>query len=209
MFISLSYHVTSIIMKLFLIHLLSTIGCIFLRIRGIHTGTGIILSKLPRIKKFPGATIIIGNGVTIHSMPRMNPVLSHRSCLAALSQQAHISLGEGCGLSGAILICVNSIHIGSNTLIGADALIMDNDMHYPLGGTQWGNTWGHPEQGKPIFIGEGCFIGARSIILKGVTIGNGAVVAAGAVVTRDVPSGYLAIGNPATNRPLPERLKHP
>jgi acetyltransferase-like isoleucine patch superfamily enzyme len=35
------------------------------------------------------------------------------------------------------------------------------------------------------------------------------VVAAGAVVTRDVPSGCLAIGNPAENKPLPERLRHP
>ena len=82
-------------------------------------------------------------------------------------------------------------------------------MHYPRSGASWGSTWGNPGHGKPIHIGEGCFIGARAIILKGVTIGSGAVVAAGAVVTRDVPSGWLAIGNPAENKPLPERLRHP
>lgn len=69
-------------MKLFLIHLLSGIGRLLLRLRGVRTGTGIILSGLPLIKKFPGASITIGNGVTIHSLTRMNPVLSHHTCLA-------------------------------------------------------------------------------------------------------------------------------
>jgi len=53
-----------------------------------------------------------------------------------------------------------------------------------------------------VIIGRGCFIGARAIILKGVTIGDCAVVGAGAVVTRDVPAGHLAAGNPAVCRPL-------
>ena len=171
-------------MKLFLIHLLSGIGRLLLRLRGVRTGTGIILSGFPLIKKFPGASITIGNGVTIHSLTRMNPVLSHHTCLAALSNQASITLEDGCGISGATLVCVNGIRIGRHTLIGADALILDNDMHYPRSG-------------------------ARATILKGVTIGSGSVVAAGAVVTRDVPPGCLAIGNPAVNKPLPERLKHP
>ena len=46
-------------------------------------------------------------------------------------------------------------------------------------------------------IGRNCFIGARSIIMPGITIGDGSVVAAGAVVTRDVPSGCIVAGNPA------------
>lgn len=195
--------------KKLIIQFLSKIGCLLLKLQGVHTGPGVILSGLPRIKKFPGASITIGSGVTIHSMARMNPVLSHHACLAALSNEASITLEDGCGISGATLVCVKGIHIGRHTLIGADTLILDNDMHYPRSDAKWGSTWGHPEEGKPIHIGEGCFIGARSIILKGVTIGAGAVVAAGAVVTRDVPSGFLAIGNPAENKPLPERLKHP
>lgn len=74
-------------MKLFLIHLLSGIGRLLLRLRGVRTGTGIILSGFPLIKKFPGASI------TIHSLTRMNPVLSHHTCLAALSNQASRSNG--------------------------------------------------------------------------------------------------------------------
>ena len=122
----------------------------------------------------------------------------------------NISIGEGSFVNfDCVFLDLEPIRIGRHTLIGADALILDNDMHYPRSGARWGSTLGQPEQGQPISIGEGCFIGARATILKGVTIGSGSVVAAGAVVTRDVPPGCLAIGNPAVNKPLPERLKHP
>ena len=49
----------------------------------------------------------------------------------------------------------------------------------------------------PVNIGDDAFIGAHAIILKGVSIGEGAVVAAGSVVNADVPSGMIAGGNPA------------
>lgn len=196
-------------LKHILIQALSRLGCILLHMKGVNTGKGVILSNFPIIRKCHGSNISIGNRVTLHSMRRMNPVLTCRTCIATISEKAKIILSDGCGVSGTTMIAVNSIFIGKDTLIGADSLIIDNDMHYPLSGSKWGNTWGQREQGKPIHIGAGCFIGARSIILKGVIIGDGAVVAAGAVVARDVPSGCLAAGNPAVNRPLPERLKHP
>jgi acetyltransferase-like isoleucine patch superfamily enzyme len=47
-------------------------------------------------------------------------------------------------------------------------------------------------------IGRNCFIGARSIILPGITVGDGSIVAAGAVVTKDVPPKSIVAGNPAT-----------
>jgi maltose O-acetyltransferase len=54
-------------------------------------------------------------------------------------------------------------------------------------------------------IGKGCFLSARLFILKRVTIADDAVVAAGAVVNKNVPNEHLAAGNPAVCRPLPER----
>lgn len=50
---------------------------------------------------------------------------------------------------------------------------------------------------RPIVVGNGCWIGARSIILGGVSIGSGSIVAAGSVVTRDVPENVLVAGVPA------------
>ncbi|MEJ6719067.1 MAG: DapH/DapD/GlmU-related protein, partial [Akkermansiaceae bacterium] len=51
---------------------------------------------------------------------------------------------------------------------------------------------------RPVVIGRKCFIGARAIILKGVTVGDHAVIGAGSVVTRDVASNTVVAGNPAT-----------
>lgn len=55
----------------------------------------------------------------------------------------------------------------------------------------------YPPLIAPVIIGDNCWIGANSIILPGVTIGDCSVVAAGSVVTKDVPPGVLVAGNPA------------
>jgi acetyltransferase-like isoleucine patch superfamily enzyme len=60
---------------------------------------------------------------------------------------------------------------------------------------------------EPARICRGASLGANSTVLPGVTIGEGALVAAGAVVTRDVPAWHMALGMPATFTPLPEDLK--
>ena len=81
-----------------------------------------------------------------------------------------------------------SVKIGNNVNIAWDCNILDRDYHAFNGDS---------EVVKPVAIEDHVWIGVRSIILKGVTIGEGAVVAAGSVVTRDVPAGCLVAGNPA------------
>ena len=81
-----------------------------------------------------------------------------------------------------------SVKIGNNVNIAWDCNILDRDYHAFNGDS---------EVVKPVVIEDHVWIGVRSIILKGVTIGEGAVVAAGSVVTRDVPAGCLVAGNPA------------
>jgi acetyltransferase-like isoleucine patch superfamily enzyme len=88
------------------------------------------------------------------------------------------------------IIAEDSVRIGDDTLVSWDVLIMDTDYHEIDG----------CEKHRPVSIGSGVWIGARASILKGVAIGDGAVIAAGAVVTSDVPPGYLAAGTPA--RPI-------
>ncbi|MDF1762119.1 MAG: acyltransferase [Oleibacter sp.] len=75
------------------------------------------------------------------------------------------------------------IFVGDDTYIAFDAAILSHDMTRNI----------H----KDVVIGKRCFIGARSIILPGVTIGDEVVVAAGSIVTRDIPSNSLVAGNPA------------
>lgn len=94
--------------------------------------------------------------------------------------------------SNVILICHKKVHIGTGSIIASNVLIRDSDGHAI-------SVDESPPARKiiPIKIGKKVWVGAHSIILKGVTIGDGAVVAAGSVVTKDVKPGVLVGGNPA------------
>jgi acetyltransferase-like isoleucine patch superfamily enzyme len=63
-----------------------------------------------------------------------------------------------------------------------------------------------PTEGRDIRIGRGCFVGSNAVILGSVTIGDNVIVGAGAVVTRDIPSGSFAKGIPAQATELALRI---
>lgn len=96
-----------------------------------------------------------------------------------------VFVNYGCSISAHTLV-----RIGSGCLIGQYSIIMDCDYHSADGSGSHGDS-------RPIVIEDSVWIGARCIILKGVTIGRGAIVAAGSVVTRDVPAGAMVGGAPA------------
>lgn len=101
---------------------------------------------------------------------------------------ASISIGNGTYLNRRTEItCKHHVSIGEDCAISWDVLITDTDYHH-LGGS---------DPVSEVKIGNHVWVGAKSMILKGVTIGDGAVVAAGSVVTKDVPAGALVAGNPA------------
>jgi coenzyme F420-reducing hydrogenase beta subunit len=90
---------------------------------------------------------------------------------------------------GVHITCGEYIKIGKNAHIAKDVIIRDLDGHYIEDSTY--------RTAKPVIIGDNVWIGYRAMILKGVTIGDGAIIAAGAVVTKDVPANSIAAGNPA------------
>ncbi len=87
-------------------------------------------------------------------------------------------------------------HIGNHVFIGPNA-VLTNDRYPP---TRIGGLRGPT-------IREGAAIGANTTLLPGISIGEGALVAAGAVVTRDVPDHMLAIGSPARIKDLPGEIR--
>lgn len=104
------------------------------------------------------------------------------------SPRATIEIGNDTYLNRRTEItCQQSVTIGEKCAISWDVLITDTDYH---------QLDGAPNV-APVKIGDRVWIGAKAIVLKGVSIGNGAAIAAGSVVTKDVPAGALVAGNPA------------
>lgn len=104
---------------------------------------------------------------------------------------SNIRLGERVYFNfNCVVLDVCEVQIGEFTLFGP-AVQLYTAMH-PLSAAERR----HKEYGKPIEIGADCWIGGGAIVCPGVKIGSKTIIGAGSVVTRDIPSGVLAVGNP-------------
>lgn len=168
-----------------------------LRSYGVTFGPGLRLGSAPVIRRHPSAAIRLGRNVVICNELAENPAgISRRCALCACLPGAELVIGDDVGMSGAILYAWKKISIGDRVLIGADAAIYDSDFH-PLDPVKR-SQFDLESIGKaPVVIESDVWIGARAIVLKGVTVGRGSVVGAGAIVTADVPPGSIVAGIPA------------
>ncbi len=106
-----------------------------------------------------------------------------------LSGWGRMRFGDRCFVNvGTTIISVEEIVVGNDVAFANDVYVIDSDSH---------GVEGRAHKQAPVRIGDGCWIGTRAIILPGVTLGKRVLVAAGAVVTRDVPDDCLVAGNPA------------
>jgi len=140
-------------------------------------------------------SIQIGRRFTACSDPRYNSLGVFQRVTLKVGRNAELIIGDDVGVSGCTISVSCSIRIGDRVLLGSGCMIADSDAHplYPMD-RRFDQT---KTASKPVIIEDDVFIGARAIILKGVHIGRGSVVGAGAVVTRDVPPMTVVAGNPA------------
>ena len=136
-------------------------------------------------------TIILGNSVYLHSYP---DGFSYRTSLSTYFPDAIISIGNNCSLNGTNIHCNEKVVIGNNCLLGPGTIICDNDSH---------RISADPVERRkkavsiPIIIEDNVWIGMNCIIMKGVTIGENSIIAAGSLVVKDVEPDSLYGGNPA------------
>jgi acetyltransferase-like isoleucine patch superfamily enzyme len=139
--------------------------------------------------------IEIAKHCIINSNFESNPIGGGYFTSMIVSDTGRISIGENVGISNSYFYSKSSIHIGSNVMIGSGCRVYDTDFHsINL------NERLLPSDGgvsRPVVIEDGAFIGGSSIILKGVTIGQNAVIGAGSVVTKSIPNNQVWAGNPA------------
>ena len=123
------------------------------------------------------STLDIKNGFQVHS-----------GCHIIVTEGATLRLGSGYINRNTKIKCYNNIDIGENVVISENCTIWDSDVH---------TINSNQNISLPVKIGDHVWIGTNCIILKGVTIGNDAVIAAGSLVNKNVPSNVLVGGVPA------------
>jgi len=116
--------------------------------------------------------------------------------IEARSASAKVDIGQNTWINNnfSAISEDSSISIGQDCLIGHDVFVIDSDFH-PLDPNQ--RHTGKKSLSQPVYIGNNVFIGSRVTILKNSSIGDGCVVAAGAVVSGTFPARSLIAGNPA------------
>ena len=127
---------------------------------------------------------------------------------------AAVRIGERTFIGASTLVCAEGIEVGDDVLVSWGCTIVDHNSH-ALGWKDRARDVGQWYEGRKdwtvveraaVRIGNKAWIGFNAIVLKGVSIGEGAIVGAGAVVTRDVPAFTIVAGNPA--RPIRELEAH-
>lgn len=166
------------------------------RLRGLRIGAGWRCYGLPIIQRHRQSEIRVGRRLELRSSASSNPLGPNRPVIiSARRSGASITIGDDFGMTGGSLVCDQRISIGDRVWVGANAIITDTDFH-PLN-PEKRRTHPLAANTAPVTIADDVFVGMNALILKGVTIGAGSVVAAGCVVVRDVPPGSVVAGNPA------------
>lgn len=152
-----------------------------------------------------GHRLLIGNRVTylsdqisaVHIRKQANLVVTGVVSLGPgvvmiVHDGASCQIGDGSYVAADSKIYASeSITIGEGCAVSWNVTIIDSDFHHIRDQSEI------RPMSSPITIGNHVWIGCNVTILKGVSIGNGAIIAAGSVVVHDVPAGCLAAGNPA------------
>ncbi len=160
-------------------------------------GKNLLLQGVPVIFNKRGATLSIGDNVTVKSSFLSNLIgLYSRTIIVTRTPGSEIVIGNNVGISGATIYARKSIKIGDNTLIGGNAKILDNDFH-PIEIEARNVDDKSKISARDVIIGKNCFIGCNSIVLKGTVLGDGCVVGAGAVVSGKFDDNCVIAGNPA------------
>lgn len=150
----------------------------------------------PVIMLGEGSRLRIGRGFFINSGP-IDSIDNGRCSKIVVYDGATLEIGDYSGISNTVILCLQSIRIGSHVNIGAGTMIFDSNFHSSDWRERVNRATDTHYKTSPVSIGDVVFIGARSIICKGVHIGDHAMVAAGSVVVKDIPADELWGGNPA------------
>ena len=151
-----------------------------------HKGGFLHIGRRWNVERFRHTELILRENAIIEIHDTFS---IYSGCFILVEPGGRLILGKGGMNHNVRIVVVKSIRIGHNSYLSDYVTLRDSDNH-PIGASLKNHS-------APIIIGDNVLVGLNSTILKGVTIGDGAVVAAGSVVTRSVPPKALVGGAPA------------
>ena len=163
------------------------------RLKNISYGRNMTI--LGKISVVGDGHIEIGDNFYMTSGDHVNPISGNlQGSILTDNSKAEIHIGDNVGMSSTRMWIHDRLEIGNNVKIGACVLLIDTDTH-PIDYRSRRQS-NEGTKSAPIIIEDDVWIGAHSIILKGVTIGARSVIGAGSVVTKSIPSDCISAGNP-------------
>ena len=172
----------------FTINAATLITMLHLKLGGVKFGKNVKFRGCAIVERFQCSTIEIGDKCTFNSSSRFNfRGINHPCILQTGKPGAKIIIGKRCGFSGVSIVADCEVKIDDFVTIGANAIIGDRDGHSEI----------YASEPRPVHICHHTWIGMNATIMKGVTIGEYAIVGAGAIVTKDVPPHAIVAGVPA------------
>lgn len=162
---------------------------------------GLEIQKNTKFKGIPilknrGGKILIGENVVLNSENEYYFINMHSPIKLIVNDGARVIIGNNSRLHGVCINAYEKIEIGENCLIAANCQIIDSNRH-ELCFENPQNRLKNSSNTNPVKIEDNVWVGANVLILPGVKIGEGSVIAAGSVVTKCIPPYTLAGGNPA------------
>lgn len=148
-----------------------------------------------RIKLYGEGRFVFGKAVKFNCSLESNFVGLFKTCTVAVLKGAELEIGDHSGFSGVSIYCERHIKIGAYVNCGGNVSIWDTDFH-PLNHLERRVHNVAKTVSEPVVIGDDVFIGANSIVLKGVTIGHRSIIGAGSVVSKNIPADEIWAGNP-------------
>ena len=163
---------------------------------GVEAQGSLEIREFPLIEIAAGGRLVLADGVKLNSRNEGYHVNMHSPVKLVVARGARLEIGAGTRVHGTCIHAAERVTIGRSCLIAANTQIIDSsghDLSFP-DVSQRIHTTGRT---KPVVIGDNVWVGANCIILPGVSIGEGSVIAAGSVVNTNIPARVVAGGNPA------------
>jgi acetyltransferase-like isoleucine patch superfamily enzyme len=163
----------------------------------VEFGSGFTSRGIPILDLSLKGKFKVANDLHLNNDNYYNVIGRQQKCCFVVGNNAVLQVGNRVGISCSTIVCKDRIEIGDHVHIGGNCEIYDSDFH----DLDYSKRIQVPEdyttvKTSPIVIMRNAFIGAHSTILKGVTIGEGAIIGACSVVTKDIPPYEIWAGNP-------------